>query len=71
VVEPRSDRSRAVDLDPAGGRFGGRPLSGVRAWGVPRKRVDKAKLIEALLRVAADLEREAIREREETRNRRV
>jgi hypothetical protein len=41
----------------------------VRAWGVPRKRVDKEKLIQALLRVAADLEREAIREREETDNR--
>ena len=41
----------------------------VRAWGVPRKRIDTAKLIQALLKVAADLEGEAIREREESENR--
>jgi hypothetical protein len=41
----------------------------VVAWGVPRKTVDKAKLIQALLKVAADLERQAALEREEAENR--
>ncbi|HTJ72808.1 MAG TPA: hypothetical protein VL551_35040 [Actinospica sp.] len=39
----------------------------VIAWGVPRKRIDPEKLVHALLLVAADLEKQAAREREENR----
>jgi len=39
----------------------------VVAWGVPRKRIDPEKLAHALLLVKADLEKEAMREREENR----
>ena len=39
----------------------------VVAWGVPRRRIDVEKLVHALLLVAADLEKQAAREREGNR----
>lgn len=46
------------------GREADRERGRVVAWGVPRKRIDPEKLIHALLLVRADLERAAVRARE-------
>lgn len=43
----------------------------MRAWGVPRRKIDATKLAHALLMVAADLEREANRDNKKGEGKRL